>query len=457
MLKINKCIAAIFALLALVQCAKDRDLKDYQNEQRNKDFAKLQSVEGAYRGLLLSKVDGATLGALQITLRADTQVLDSNNETKANAQPVLVANIEFKGATHLAIGAQNGFYNDGQYKAEIVIPRSTAGSNGSGGNQTAKILLNGFIGADGSFTGSMWASETTDYQDFGGTFSLQRNGEELASLAKAHTPKADALFSQMGFAGSTLFHEAGVTKAVSLVLSKPRSTSQEDFLTLLMPVKPVLATLDFGGARLSFPNAHWNQSTGALNGAASFESIGQIRLTCAFADIRSGIECQLANEKSAGAVATISARPASGPIVEPPGSSEGRDPVERVYIGQGEFPPFLGKGKEIKTVRLQVIWDARSRLDEILELLVPLTQKSLRVTLLWPNDAPSTTFATSKWDSVSGTLDATQTIATSGLNGVLLLSCRGFHFTTTSAKYDFTCRYTSTVSNVDLSFQFKSR
>ena len=54
--------------LLVVSCAKDRDLKDYQEDERTKDRAKLAAVSGDYSGYFISKQSQASVNPHPSTL-----------------------------------------------------------------------------------------------------------------------------------------------------------------------------------------------------------------------------------------------------------------------------------------------------------------------------------------------------------------------------------------------------
>src|SRR6185312_7065559 len=359
--------SGVLMALVVVGCSKDADVNDYKQKTLEKNLGELQGVQGRYSGMLTSKSSNAPLGGLQFTLQASTQVVNSGDENRASATPILIANVQFggPGSLNLAITAQNSFYDpsSGTFTADIPIQ--------DGSSSTEAITVNGVIHG-GVIDGELSA---LGYSDYGGSFHLILNGPAVNQLAEQGQPNTNLIFSQMNYQGTTTFQN-GLTKPVHLVLTKPDASSAGDFLTMLSPVKPVYATFNYGnGAFVYYPNASWDQRTGRLSGGVATLANTQISLSLVCDTVGvGGLNCSQLSAGSSGVTATIHVDPAQGKLQEPPDSSANRDAITHIYNGEMQTGPA-----ETLPVKFTVTYPARTRLQEIEDLYNPNSEKTLQV------------------------------------------------------------------------------
>lgn len=433
-------------------CSKDRNLEDYKKELLTNSLARIQAVQGRYSGYAVSKNDKSNLGAMVVTLRPTTQVSPSKDETKSSAQPLLAVNVEFQGESHMTMTVKDSYFDteSGHFQADIPVQQT----NSQGQVETKTVTINGFL-RNGKLEGTL---EAIDYANYGITFSLSSQGPSLESLAKdGHFPRS--IFTKGSYIGSTLFAN-GTSKAVNMILLKATTTSENDFLNLLLPVKPVELTLNYGnGAHLVFTNGNWDQRVGKLTGqtkltksilAPNGNTITQnvdLSLACQITS-ENGFKCDVNSSSAADAVATIAVSPNDDGRGVPPDSSTTRDAVTKKYLGVLE----LGSNERVPS-KFAVTYAARSRLDEITDLYFPQVEKNVVVNLTF--GSVGLTFSTVKWDSNKGTLDATQSIVTDGLSTVITLTCQNFFFT--DKDYSFNCNYHSSLGNTDVQLKFNSK
>jgi hypothetical protein len=441
------------SILMTAGCAKDKNAEDYKNAQVQRDLAKLESVKGRYSGNLISKKSGGNLGALQITLSATTEV-QNTGASKASALPILVANVEFKAQSSMAIVAQNSSYDNtsGHYQADISIPSQIPGAAPS------RVSLSAVL-RDGKMVGTM---EALGFSDYGGTFDLSLDGASLDELAAKNPPSQVTAFSTSNFSGETVFATNGPSgkatsekRATELILLRAQTTSEQDFLNLLSPVKSVLVTLNYGnGAKLTFQNGILDQRNGSLTGQTSVKRSSandalSLLIACQSTAEMKAFQCKLSTSGTSGVTAQVNVT--AGTTQAPPEKGDNsRTSVRHEYSG-------IAKADQGRTYRIKmvVIYEARLRLDEILDLLFPVAEKTLKVTMSTEGRDLNVPFPEARWDVLNGTLSATGKMNINTQSYDVTLECTNFDFVSERAHYDFTCNYVSSFNGMALSVRLK--
>jgi hypothetical protein len=452
----------LFILLAstlgLQACSKDQSLDDYKQTRLNQNFAQLQAVQGRYSGIMTSKRTGKTLGALQLTLKATTQVQPSPDESKATAQPVLVANIDFQGASRISVVAQNSYFDpiSGKYQANIPVQQTDA----SGQTKTENISITAAI-QNGMISGTL---EAAGYSDYGSTFLLNKDGRDIGSLAKESDIDPSTVFTQKNYLGTTVFAD-GTTKAVVMILLKPPTTSQIDFLSLLTPERPLQINLNYGnGAHIIFNNGTWDQRSGNLSGqtplsrtlipsdSTTTQTITLYLNPCQMSQDTTRINCSISTSSSQGPIAHLQLQASSSSNQEPPPDKNTHiEAVIRVYNGQAQLTP----GAAWTPATMSVVDPAQTRMQEVTDLFFPPSEKILQVSITFPGVQLGISFPTTKWDINRQTLDANQTMVVDNQSNNLSLSCQNFTFS--ASKYSFTCTYLSSLRSTYVQFKFASK
>jgi len=449
----------LLAAASLLQaCSKDQSLDDYKQTRLDQNFAQLQAVQGRYSGILISKHTEKTLGALELNLKATTQVQPSPDESKATAQPVLVVNIEFQGASHIAIVAQNSYFdpNSGKFQANIPIQQTDA----SGQSQTQNISITAVI-QGGQINGTL---EAAGYSDYGGSFVLNKDGRDIGSLARESTIDPNTIFTQKNYIGTTVFAD-GTTKPVVLILLKPPTTSELDFLSLLSPERVLQINLNYGnGAHVIFNKGTWDQRTGNLSGQTTLsrtlipgdntttQTVTLYLSPCRVSSDTQNIDCSVSTSSAQRPVAHIRLKLSNGSAQEPPPDKDSQsDAVIHVYNGQAQLTP---DGSWTAAV-MSVVDPAETRMDEITDLFFPPSEKILQVSITFPGAQVGISFPTTKYDVARATLDANQTMVVDNQSNSLSLSCQNFYFV--AKPYNFTCKYLSSLRSTYVQFKFSSK
>ncbi len=451
----------LFILLAsalgLQACSKDQSLDDYKQTRLDQNLAQLQAVQGRYSGIMTSKRTGKTLGALQLTLKATTQVQPSPDESKATAQPILVANVDFQGASRISVVAQNSYFdpNSGKFQANIPVQETDA----SGQTQTENISITGAI-QNGALSGTL---EAAGYSDYGSTFLLARDGRDIGSLAGESDIDPSTVFTQKNYVGTTDFAN-GTSKAVVMILLKPPTTSEIDFLSLLTPERALQINLNYGnGAHVIFNNGTWDQRTGSLTGQTplsrtlipgdntSTQTVTLYLNPCQMSQDTTRVDCTISTSSSQGPVAHLQLQASSTSNSEPPADKNGQiDAIIRVYNGTAQLTP----GASWIPATMNVVDPAQTRMQEITDLLFPPSEKILQVSISFPGAQVGISFPATKWDVNRQTLDGNQTMVVDNQSNNLSLSCQNFGFS--ASQYSFTCTYISSLRSTYVQFKFAS-
>ncbi len=459
--------SAIFFLVGvfvLSACGRDYNLDDYKREQLQESLAKMQQADGVYSGLATSRLDGSTLGALNIQVTTNTNVLNPGDQSDPTAQPNLEITVSFTGpaGADATVVFENGLFHPslgGTIQAEKALSPSTNGT-------TRAVDIRGNI-SNGQFQGLIYSKDSPDY---GMTFNLALNGPSATALLKNRRLSVEKFATQQNFVGKTIFAR-NVREPVVLILTKPTASSPsiDEFIDLLEPTQPLIATLNYGnGALLPF-NVVFDERTGEITGTTPVSALfaGQtgsnvITLHCSELDRMKAFDCQLTTDATPGVAATTIVQRSHSTNEEPPQDNSGIRATEiRMYRGKMKiYRDGMVVSNEL-TIYFTALYEARTRSEEIYNLLFPEAEKLLQVS--WYEEAApdiSTSFANAKWDDLNGTLDKDQPItipsgAGSGPTGVISISCTQFYFTEKSRPFE--CHFTNTIGNVEATMKFSGR
>lgn len=452
MKKANTCLIFLFTLSIILNgCGKDRDLQDYKNDLLADSIAKLQAFKGSYSGYVTSKRDGLNMGAMRITLIPKTKVIGGSDQSGSTAQAVLAVNVEFQGLSKMAIAAQDSFVDDdkGSFQTDIIVKVK----NSQGNFEDKTVTITGIVNGE-SLVGELQA---IDYPDYSAKINLIKQDTSLEVLAEKVKP-SNGGFSHGSYIGKTKF-TSGTIKNVIMVLLKPNTTSEADFYNLFAPVKPVQVTLNYGqDAQLNFTNGNWDQRTGKLTGQTKLSQVlvspngttttqnADFSLSCEMAN-GNGFGCEITASNAVGKVASIDLVPNKTGQTDVEDNQNNRSPITKSYHGILK----LTSGN-VDSV-LAAIYPARTRLEEITNLYFPRTEVNIVVNLSFRG--VGITFSNVKFDTVRGSLDATQNMISDGLTATLTLTCQNFHFV--DKNYSFSCLYHSSLGNTDAQFIFSSK
>lgn len=284
-------LASVLALssMAILGCSKDHDLDDYKQEQFQQYYAKVAAVAGRYSGSLKSSRDGQVISALQITLRADAQQVSSGDNSSDTVKPVLTAEIIFAGESdRVEVPLTQATYIDTNhlFHGELAIPQDQ-------GSSLPAITLNltGTISDGGQFDGTI---SENGYEDQGGTFQLDRDGQTVGAIAQSLGLGEGSIFGSANeqvsyqYIGKSQRAGAKTAEDVTMTVSTPPRTRLQEIADLLVPGQERTvsvglqlneqSTIGFAGATLD-NNEERLKGTTTISSSSS-SSTGHVNLTC---------------------------------------------------------------------------------------------------------------------------------------------------------------------------------
>lgn len=437
-----KLLFALIGSLALfVGCSDDKTVDQYQREKLQENLAMYQAVAGKYTGRVLSAQDGSQIGAMEVALRAETQVNSSGGGDTSVGSPMLVTNVRFLNKTIVSLSAYNSFYDPatGSYSAQIRVTRS-----GSGAQEV--------ISLSGNLNSSQLVGEinSVEYSEFGGRFTLSRDGENLTDLMPKTSP--DQYEGGQGpqriktFIGSTGFSN-GTNKPVQVVVLQPLHGTSEDILDFLTPVKNVHVSFNYSQSlHILYPGSLMDLKQGLLTGKTSVMVNGQnqeITLECHISSTQT-MYCNHLTSGS-GVAATTEADYTAKPPANLPKDPKGQTAVTKVFDGTGTY------ASGTNPITMKVTQPSRGKMNDLLDLFFPNAEKPLNISLAFGKDV-TVSFMGIKWDSINGLVDGSFVGQSIGDSYTAYLQCSDFYFTQSTNA--FQCNYwTSRSANIPISFE----
>jgi hypothetical protein len=413
--------ALMFLLASLtlsLGCAKDKSLDDFKREKVEQELAKLQPAAGTYRGVVYSKTDRSVLGTLQMTLTAQTQVSSGMNGSKADEKPVLAGQLEFQGDRKMATVVKDSYYDPEtkRYQANVPIGK------GDGAGSAEQLTLAGHI-EKGVFEGTI---EAFGYADFGGTFTLSKDGEipaQVAGLIQQSQEAGSESYTLKTFLGNTRFF-SGTAKPLKLIVLEPRQSSEEDLLSVFVPVKTVQVTLNYGQSlQVLHSNARWDRRTGVLTGQSSLHrgsSSVALSLDCRqqiTTQGEAGWTCQHFTN-ALGLVATTEVTQVRNSS-EDPVDSTNQDAMSESYLGTLTF-----NGQEqARGAVFTVLYPLKSRALQLAELFSPESSDPVTANLRF-SDTYSVPISNAVLDYKSGHLTGSYELAGDNGRNQIGLDCK---------------------------------
>ena len=464
-------------------CAQDRSANDFKKQQAQEQLAKITAPVGRYSGVLTDS-NGNPLGAIQISLVAKLVAQNSSDGSSGTAAPSLVGYIDYLNETSpvsFVTDTSNFDETTGNYTAKILIS-----VNNNGATNTQTINLSTRI-HNGVMSGGTIQSATSSSHIL--NFNLVKNGAPLSEVAaKVHdkASSADPAANQVSsYLGTTNFKASGSSKPVHLLILKPRKGTAEDFLNLVIPIKAVTVSLNYGGAAQII---HTNSSldlransltgTGSLNlspgaGSSTTQNTVSLNLDCHFENQNKKIRCSHYANSGTGLVAESIADMDSQNSPDPVDTSTGRAAVRKIYHAyrsQESLDPKTGivsrkrvsektmNGFSSSAIDLLVSYPARTVSQEIVDLFVAPSEQNVLVTIINFADDPESSVSIPiqnvAWNQKSATLNGSDKIVISSVGQAnLSLDCTNFKSNPwVESKEPFSCDYTSNQGGVSIHF-----
>ena len=237
---------AVMAVLTVASCAGDKDQIAYNQQQEAIVQAQYAAVNGSYAGPVVSQNDGLTMGALQLSVVANSTVINSSDNLGQQLQAVMTVGLQYSGATSGTVGNAKGYFDPGSNRFSAIIPiTDEAGIARS-------ITLDGTI-QSGQFSGQVYMS---GYPKFGGSATLALNAPfSLSKSAYDQKSKRVAQLSSdnLTYVGSYPNPVDGSTVNMSMTLTSSSTAQDQMLLRVFNPSRMVAISLDMIAPRLIPP------------------------------------------------------------------------------------------------------------------------------------------------------------------------------------------------------------
>lgn len=249
-------------------CAKDRTIDDYRRDRVSQELQRFQAIAGVYRGSMASVSTGEWIGNVALELKAETAIGESSDKLTQEPKAVLraKASIQNSGAATAVVFSSAYFDSStGFFRATIQVP------------QTDGPLVNvDFYGTiDGAaFSGRV---ESTGYPEQGATVALERDPsssslQPILSPAPGEPgekePSQPSGTQKIRYSTDAQFYD-GTVRATSLVVSKRAITTEEEWVTALLPTRTVGVSLEMAHGNYFTQKAVLDLRTRTLRGRLS--------------------------------------------------------------------------------------------------------------------------------------------------------------------------------------------
>jgi hypothetical protein len=272
----------ILAVMAIGATACDDMTTDqYHQQEAAAAKARITAIAGTYSGSLIS-TDGKTqMGGIQIQIEADSQPVNSPDDTSMVSQSITRANVTLIGATSIEVPVTSVDYNpdNGHFEGQISI------SNPNDTSNPTQVKIDGYI-SNGTYSGTIQSSQ---YLFGGGTFSAKLGGAlpSQSSLAKgpAAAPDTSTYVGQISNEPSCDTFKNGEVVAtgtcqVTLSIFDSPSTPAGSVLDYIVPVSNVIVSRSLNDIALDdsvtpqgwpqgFVTATYDRKNGVLIGSGS--------------------------------------------------------------------------------------------------------------------------------------------------------------------------------------------
>ena len=388
--------------------------------------AELSKIAGVYVGPVVSRSSGQSLGTLQLIIQ--------NSNGSSSTAILIFSSAGGSSASTLASGylLQQLNYDPSSHQLSAQLPLKLAG-------QTSIVNFSSVL--NDSMAGSLLVSGDEGY---GADFNLElESATTPASAPSPAQPVASAVVSlSTKFTGTAFL--GNTSQGATLLLQDAQLTSDEKIVSLLTPLKEFKTALSFAnGSKASLSTLIWNQSKNTLTTAGD---ASQANLSCNLTNSSQNMICSVDGAGLSGATklimsAAVVAQPAPAglsPIGLTPTSSE-----IFTFNGTAQFVPGTGK-KFSKKVQLKAVQIAAPQISA--------NSESVQLTFLIEPSQVGAKFDEATLNTETGDLQASQTLAVGATAGQLSLVCQ--QFAMVKKAYNFSCRYTSTINNIQASIQF---
>lgn len=321
-------------------CGKDKSPDDYQTEQSNIEFSKLQVVAGTFRGNLVTQDGSRSLGAVEIILKPVRNPVPNGDNSGTNARAQLQGSVtvyDNGSPSSGVITSANFIKSDGQdsdttgtVDGQISVVLNTSGSAA----QSASFSINGTMNG-GQFNGLI---TPTDRSGVTGSFTVVKDaplptgqhstnpgnpGQTRSYAGSAIDPNCDG--AKRSNACPAPGKNGHVMIPVFMTTNAAPSSSGYAFVNLFADVKLVNVHLEIEGVNIPLPPVEFDQRQNSLsyNGSVSNGS-SQIIFACSGAG--SGYNCSYENVAQA-ATYSFTMMPGTSPAPPTPDPAPAPNPA----------------------------------------------------------------------------------------------------------------------------------
>jgi hypothetical protein len=274
-------LSILVLVLAALGCSKDITQQEYKRQLALEDLAQYQAVEGRYSGIVTSKAVGKVgriLGGLELVIQARLNSDGgaggsgaSGGSSSAGGTPgggasaTLLTELHFQDTKLVRLVAQSGYYDPdtGVYQTQFQIPTQD-------GKFYWTLSVTGHIGSN-HIVGTI---QGVGDEEYGGTFELEKDGTDIATLGKAAkpTPTQTAEGQTWVFKSQQRFDPSDKQDPpIQMSVNEPTVTGAEHFVELFLPdtekVLSISLNLNDLMDPIPFNSTTWDTVTGDVTTA----------------------------------------------------------------------------------------------------------------------------------------------------------------------------------------------
>lgn len=253
---------AVFALVMFGACSSDKDYNTYRQQQANQLQAQYAAANGTYKGNVVSKLDGRSLGYMEMNVTASSEIQNSSDQLGTEKKAVMKGYLKYTGLVNSNSTFTQGNYNPDtkEFKVSIAVPDE------SNPMLSQNIAIEGKIDG-GAFVGDIYMNL---YPEFGAHANLVSNSNVQQTSADLKALRVSQLAGDnSAYQGQYTLN--GNTYTLNMKITSSAVNVQQQFLRVLNPQRYVSVTIDlgFGSAPILFPMSVINDQVDSLTGNAS--------------------------------------------------------------------------------------------------------------------------------------------------------------------------------------------
>jgi hypothetical protein len=228
---------------SLSSCLGDKTQDDYIRQRVSQERAKLEAIEGTYRGTLRAKDTGQPLGNFALDLHAQLDVQNSYDNLTSQPKAVAKGTLYYNGLNQSQVSFDKGYYDDNSKLLEIRVPITDASGT------VRNVSLHASVSGD-QLIGEI---EEDTLRGFVATFELVKNGPASQSqnlVGGGNGRQTEISAGDETFIGTS--PEEGPNVQYKMTIQYQEKGADQLFLNVFMPERSVSVTLDLNRFSLNF-------------------------------------------------------------------------------------------------------------------------------------------------------------------------------------------------------------